>query len=102
VDLVSLWTLQNEAALLTVKFLQNLLSGAIVPLWFFPDWFLRVSWLLPFRYTLDIPFSLYVGRLGVGAAPRAVAGVLVWCLLLMGVNRLLWRRAMQQITVQGG
>ena len=102
VDLISLWTLQNEAALLAVKFLQNLLAGAIIPLWFFPDWFLHASWFLPFRYTLDIPLSLYVGRLSAAAAPGPVIGALLWCGLLMAVNRLLWRRAAQQIVVQGG
>ncbi|MEJ3748913.1 ABC-2 family transporter protein [Actinomycetes bacterium KLBMP 9797] len=102
VDLLSFWTLQNNAALMIVRFLQNLLSGAIAPLWFFPDWFLTASSLLPFRYTLDIPLSLYIGRLPVSDAPRLVAIQVLWCVLLALGNRLLWRKAANVVTVQGG
>lgn len=102
VDLFCFWTLQNHAALLIVRFLQNLLSGVIAPLWFFPEWFLTASWFLPFRYTLDIPLSLYIGRLPPGAAPRLITAQLAWCLALAALNHLLWRRAEQQVIVQGG
>ncbi|GAA4683220.1 ABC transporter permease [Phytohabitans rumicis] len=102
VDLLCFWTLQNSAALQILRFLQNLLSGVIAPLWFFPDWFLTISSFLPFRYTLDVPLSLYIGRLPAGDAPRLIAVQLVWCALLALLNRRLWRKAADQVTVQGG
>lgn len=102
VDLVCFWTLQNNAALTILRFLQNLLSGVIAPLWFFPDWFLTMSSALPFRYTLDVPLSLYIGRSPVGEAPRLLAIQLLWCVLLAGLTRLMWRKAAGVVTVQGG
>ena len=102
VDLLCFWTIQNESALVLVRFLQNLLAGGIVPLWFFPAWFLNASWFLPFRYTLDIPLSFYVGRLALADAPVVIARQLAWCLLLTGLNRMVWRKAEKQVTVQGG
>lgn len=102
VDLLCFWTMQNAAAQHILRFLQNLLSGVIAPLWFFPGWFLAVSWFLPFRYTLDVPLSLYIGRLPPADAPRLVAVQISWCLVLAGLTRLLWRRAAEQVTVQGG
>lgn len=102
VDLVCFWTLQNESALLVVRFLQALLSGALAPLWFFPDWFRTLSWVLPFRYTLDVPVSFYVGRLTTGSAPLILVGQVLWCAAVYGLNRWLWRRAAERITVQGG
>jgi viologen exporter family transport system permease protein len=102
VDLLCFWTMQNESALMLIRFLQNLLSGGLVPLWFFPAWFLGASWFLPFRYTLDIPLSFYVGRLALTGAPTVLARQLAWCLLLTGLNRMVWRRAEKQVTVQGG
>lgn len=102
VDLLCFWTMQNESAVMLVRFLQNLLSGGLVPLWFFPGWFLTASWFLPFRYTLDVPLSFYIGRLALTDAPAVIARQLVWCLLLAGLNRLVWRRAEKQVTVQGG
>jgi ABC-2 type transport system permease protein len=102
VDLLCFWTLQNNAALTILRFLQNLLSGVIAPLWFFPDWFLTMSSVLPFRYTLDVPLSLYIGRSPLGDAPRLLAIQVLWCVLLAGLTRLMWRRAAGVVTVQGG
>lgn len=102
VDLLCFWTLQNGAALMIVRFLQNLLSGVIAPLWFFPDWFLTLSTVLPFRYTLDVPLSFYIGRLPAADAPRMAGIQLLWCVLLASLTRLLWRRAAAAVTVQGG
>lgn len=102
VDLLCFWTLQQNAALLIVRFLQNLLSGVIAPLWYFPDWFLVVSSVLPFRYTLDIPLSLYIGRIPVSETPFLLGVQVLWCVLLVGLTRVLWRKATTVVTVQGG
>lgn len=101
-DQLCFWTVRNNAAMLILIFAQNLLSGVYAPLWFFPDWFLTMSSVLPFRYTLDVPLSLYIGRVPVGDAPRLLAIQVLWCVLLAGLTRLMWRKAAGVVTVQGG
>lgn len=34
------------------------LSGSVVPIWFFPDWFQRISALFPFIYIYQFPIGL--------------------------------------------
>ena len=102
VDLLCFWTLQNEAGLMILRFVQNLLSGVVAPLWFFPGWFLTLGWVLPFRYTLDVPLSLYIGRIEVGDGLGLIGVQLLWCLLLATVTRLLWLRANSVVMIQGG
>lgn len=102
VDLICFWTFQNQAGLMILRFVQNLLSGVIAPLWFFPGWFLLVSWVLPFRYTLDVPLSFYVGRLEPSDAPYVITAQLLWCVVLGLLTRFLWQRAAVRVTIQGG
>jgi ABC-2 type transport system permease protein len=102
VDLLCFWTIMNQNALIIYHFTQSLFSGAFAPLWYFPGWFLALSAWLPFQGILNVPLSLYVGRLPVSAAARELLVQLGWCVLLAAVTRLLWHRAAVRVTVQGG
>jgi ABC-2 type transport system permease protein len=102
VDLMSFWTVMNGNAVTTLQFVQNLLSGAFAPLWFFPAWFRRADELLPFQSTLNVPLSLYVGRLPVSAVGGQLAIQAAWCLGLAVLARLIWQRASRKVMVLGG
>jgi ABC-2 type transport system permease protein len=102
VDLLCFWTVVNGAAVQILRFAQNLLSGVFAPLWFFPGWFVAASSVLPFQGTLNVPLSLYIGRIPLGGAGRELAVQAGWCLLLAVLTRLMWHRAAQRVTVQGG
>jgi ABC-2 type transport system permease protein len=75
---------------------------AFAPLWFFPAWFQRVDSWLPFQSTLNVPLSLYVGRLPASALGHQVAVQAIWCAALAAGTGLLWRRAYARVIVQGG
>lgn len=102
VDLMSFWTVVNSNAVTALQFVQNLLSGAFAPLWFFPAWFTRADDLLPFQSTLNVPLSLYVGRLPASAAGGQLLLQALWCAGLALLARLVWRRASRRVTVLGG
>ncbi|MEV5883866.1 ABC-2 family transporter protein [Streptomyces sp. NPDC052020] len=102
VDLVCFWTMVNHNALLSYQFLQNLLSGALAPLWFFPQWFQTMTSWLPFQGVINIPLSLYVGRIPSGEAWAHLAVQAAWCVLLLLATRGLWLLADRKIAVQGG
>jgi ABC-2 type transport system permease protein len=101
-DLLCFWTVVNGNAVSALAFVQNLLAGAFAPLWFFPAWFQRADGWLPFQGTLNVPLSLYVGRLPLSAFGHEVAVQAAWCAALAGVTGLLWRRAAARVIVQGG
>jgi ABC-2 type transport system permease protein len=102
VDLFCFWAVMNKSAMQILGFAQSLLSGAFAPLWYFPGWFIAMSAVLPFQGTLNVPLSLYIGRIPAGEAPFEIAVQVFWCVLLAGLTRLLWRRAAERVTVQGG
>ncbi len=102
VDLMCFWSTVNDSAVTAVQFASSLLSGAFAPLWFFPGWFQRADKFLPFQSTLNVPLSLYVGRLPVSALAGQLAVQLAWSAGLAVFTWWLWRRASARVTVLGG
>jgi ABC-2 type transport system permease protein len=101
-DQLCFWTVRNNAAMLILIFAQNLLSGVYAPLWFFPDWFITLSSLLPFQATLSVPLSLYIGRIPLSDAAGQLAVQAGWVVLLGLFTRFLWHRAARHVISQGG
>ncbi len=101
-QLTAFWTLQITGVSMLYSFTVQLLAGALVPIWFFPQWLQRVTLWLPFQASANIPLSLYIGRLPLSGAAGDLALQAFWCLVLAGVVRLIWWRAEHRVVVQGG
>jgi ABC-2 type transport system permease protein len=101
-DLLCFWTVSNAYAVRMYVFIRNFLSGAFVPLWFLPGWLLTLTLWLPFQATLNVPISVYVGRIGLREVPKQIGLQLAWCLALAVLCRWMWRKAANRIMVQGG
>jgi ABC-2 type transport system permease protein len=102
VDLLCFWSAVNDMLVTAVQFAVNVLAGAFAPIWFFPGWFQRADAFLPFQATLNVPLSLYVGRIPAGAAGRQLGLQALWCLALAAFTGRLWRRAAARVEVLGG
>ncbi|GAA4838555.1 ABC transporter permease [Kitasatospora terrestris] len=102
VDQMCFWMVKNGAVVAILEFVQALLSGALAPLWFFPQWFQLFSSLMPFQATLNVPLSFYTGRMPVQELPEQIALQLAWIAVLTTLTRLLWRNASDKIQSQGG
>lgn len=102
IDLACFWTVVNFQLVMMYEIVQNVLAGALVPLWFFPSWFGDFDRLLPFQGTLNVPLSLYIGRTPVGQLWDALAVQAAWIAALALFTALVWRRAAARVTVLGG
>ncbi len=83
-------------------FLIQLLSGLILPLTFFPEYLQPVLNALPFRAIASIPLQFYLGKIPPAEMLSTILFPVVWVIALIVVSQLLWRRAVRQLTVQGG
>lgn len=79
-----------------------LLSGSIVPLWFFPSWLNELAKLLPFQAVFFIPAQIYMGRFNVDGIIWALFTQLGWVLVLFILHDILWRRGIRNLTILGG
>ncbi|ADD40240.1 ABC transporter permease [Stackebrandtia nassauensis] len=96
------WTLEVHGLNFMYFVVNAFLSGALVPLWFMPDWLATaLSW-LPFQAIVFTPASIYVGQLTGTAAWQAIGVQFTWLVLLSATAVLVWRRAVRKTVVQGG
>jgi ABC-2 type transport system permease protein len=95
--------LHSILSLIRAKFwLIELLSGLLIPLSFFPKPIQVLSHWLPFEHIAYTPLQIYLGKLSVPQAERAVAFSWAWVVLLLWGGHLWWNRAVQKITIHGG
>lgn len=80
----------------------NILSGALIPLAFFPDWLRAFAQATPFPAIVATPLEIYLGDTCGDTVITAVALQAAWALVLWGVARLAWRASVRALTVQGG
>ncbi len=93
----------NIDALIQVKkHLIRLVSGSIIPLWFFPDPIANVLKFLPFPYIYQLPLSIYIGR---GTRAEIFTGMeiqLAWAVVLFLVFLFAQKQITRKVMVQGG
>ena len=80
-----------------------LLSGATIPLAFFPDTLRTVAYFLPFQSIYNAPLTILLDG---SARPETVLPVLglqlFWCVFMVLLSKLFWKVSLRQITVNGG
>lgn len=99
VSLSGFWMLDTRGAASLAGVIVTFASGALLPLSLLPDGLADVMRVLPFASIVQTPFEVFTGERAV--AP-ALAGQLVWAIVLLAVGRLVLRRAVAKVVIQGG
>jgi ABC-2 type transport system permease protein len=95
--------LKSILGLLRAKFwMQDLLSGVLVPLSMFPAPLRDASRWLPFEHIGYTPMMIYLGRLSLVDSLLALALQSGWILLLALFGRWFWEFMSRKVTVHGG
>ena len=79
-----------------------LLTGALVPLWFFPDGVATAMEQLPFPAIAFTPLSIYIGETEGADMWIALARQIGWAAALIGIGAYFAQRGMNKLSVQGG
>jgi ABC-2 type transport system permease protein len=78
------------------------LSGFIMPLRFFPDWFVNLANLTPFPAMVNTVVEVYLGLLTGPALLQALLLQLLWVVILVAAAQLVLRAGVRQLVIQGG
>ncbi|MGI5238236.1 ABC transporter permease [Dactylosporangium sp. CA-139066] len=100
--LACFWTENFIGVLWARQALTGLLSGALVPLAFFPGWLATAAEWSPFAGLTSTPALIFVGQATGRHALLLVAVQLGWLALLWFAARALFGRALRRLTVHGG
>ncbi|MFD1886725.1 ABC transporter permease [Paenibacillus wenxiniae] len=80
----------------------RLLSGAIVPLWFFPESILPWVKLLPFSGIVFMPINIYLNKTTNEDIITTFIVQIFWIIVTSVIGRYLWNKATKRISINGG
>ena len=78
------------------------LCGGIIPIPFFPSWMQGVMRFLPFGSIQNTPFLIYNGLVGPGDALKNIAIQGIWLVMLVLLGKIIMKKALKKVVVQGG
>lgn len=96
------FTIQSNGVRAIVNSIAELLSGAVVPLPFFPDAWRKVVEVLPFAMMQNIPLRVYNGDISGVEVYQKIALQIFWLCVMVLIGKWMERQAMKRVIVQGG
>ncbi|MFZ5989702.1 MAG: ABC transporter permease [Bacillota bacterium] len=77
-------------------------SGALLPLWFMPQWLVDFIKFTPFDSIYFTPISIYLGQMPRDEIIMSMTRQGIWILILFCIGQVLWKAASKKLVVQGG
>lgn len=100
--LVCFWTHRYGTVMFAREALVGFFSGMMIPLALMPSWLQVFAWCLPFAHLTTTPTSIYLGRVDALGALGLIGAEAAWVAGLWVLARVLWHRAVRQVTIHGG
>ncbi|WP_139992312.1 ABC transporter permease [Paenibacillus paridis] len=103
IGLIAFWYILVWQVNTVLNGLIRLFSGAFIPIWFFSDSLVKVSYFLPFRLIYYEPISVYLGKVTGWQELLAIfIQQLAWMAGFLLLQKWMWSRAVTRLVVQGG
>lgn len=100
---ITFWTMEIFGVQLMVQFISSLLSGSLVPLYFFPPGIIQqLAFASPFAAIYNAPLSIYIGKVTGMQIVTTLGTQVVWAFVFGVVALGLWRLGERQVVIQGG
>lgn len=96
------WVLEIDAMLQAKKHLIRLLSGSLIPIWFFSGWLKGILQGLPFMYLYQLPLDLFIGKTTGKESLQGFMVQLLWLVIMFAFYTFLKSKVKHKIVVQGG
>jgi ABC-2 type transport system permease protein len=102
VNLVAFWTPDARGVVRFGYVVMWIMSGFIMPLRLYPDWFIRLCQFTPFPAMVATPLDVYLNVLTGPAAIEALLGQALWAVLLVAAGQAVLRLGVRRLVIQGG
>lgn len=102
IGLTSVWYMDFGNLGIVARSIIVFLSGSIIPIWFFPDWFQEISSYLPFIYIYQFPVGIYIGKYSGKEILIGLSMQLFWIICALICSVIMWKVVKNKIVIQGG
>ena len=99
--LTTFWLDDIESLDNFVVFSTYVFSGQFIPLVAFPALIQKISLFLPFRYILTFPVEIFTGRIIGWNISVGFALQIFWCIIMIFLCRILWKRGLIRYSAVG-
>lgn len=80
----------------------SILGGTTIPIWFYPEWLQSICNYLPFKYVGYESIYIYLYGSSSLEFLKTISIQLIWILLLLIMEKIIWLRAVRKTEVFGG
>lgn len=94
--------IQANGVRMMVNAIGELLSGAVIPLPFLPDFLRNIVELLPLAMIQNVPLRVYSGDISGMEVYQRIALQIFWLFVMVLIGKWMERRVMKKVVVQGG
>ncbi len=102
IALLSFWFIEIFSFQLMKYGMFMLFAGGMLPIDFFPDAMQPLISFLPFKYTLYVPTSIFIGHFSKELIFSQIFIQIVWLVALYFFSTLMWNSAEKKLVIQGG
>lgn len=100
--ITTFFTLNPMGVRIIALSLTELLTGAIIPLPFFPDGFRKIIELTPFASMENLPLRIYSGDLYGSEMYKGITLQVIWLIIMLVIGKLWMKKALKKAVIQGG
>jgi ABC-2 type transport system permease protein len=102
VNLAAFWV-PNAGGIARLAYtLSWFMSGFLMPLRFFPEWFQRLCYLTPFPQAINTVIEVYLGLVQGPELLNALLGQALWAIGLVLIGELALQAGVRRLVIQGG
>ena len=102
VNLVAFWTPNARGALRFTFIFSWFFSGFLMPLRFFPDWVIKLSYLTPFPHALNTVVEIFLGVVQGPELLQTLLFQLLWIIGMLFAAQLILRAGVRRLVILGG
>jgi len=96
------WLFSTWGIMIIKNFFINVLSGAMLPIWFMPDALKKVIAYTPFASIYFTPVKIYLGQIGTNEIIQSLMIQVLWAVIFFIIGSLFWNHGTKKLVVQGG
>lgn len=102
IHILTIYTIDHRGIFAIYGTTADLFMGGIIPLPLLPNFLIKISNFLPFKYIQDFPFRVYTNNINVSEGITMLLASIIWTITLLVIGNLITKHVLKKAVVNGG